>query len=207
VNVRSLLPALVVLSLLGGAAPAFAEDPGAIQERRFRPQHEVSVAVGYLPLDPLTKGVTGSVGYTLHFDDQFAWRVAEIGLSSGVKSSIRQDLQDNYAAPDQEFEEPVLLATSELIWQGLYGRESLFNRGVLWTGTTAHLGSGFVMLRSGDDSKLRPGAVVGLGMKIYAGQDWGMRLEIRDMLVIKELALPDQIVWLSLAATWAAGTR
>ncbi len=206
-NPRSLLPALVVLSLLTQVTPAFAEDPGAIQERRFRPQHEVSLAVGYLPLDALTKGVTGSLGYTLHLDDHFAWRVAEVGLSSGLKSSIRKDLQNNYGTPDREFEEPVLLVSSELIWQALYGRESLFNRGVVWTGTTVHLGGGGVMLRSDTDSKLRPSAVVGLGMKLYVHEDWGLRLEVRDMLVLKELSLPDQVVWLSLAATWAAGTR
>ena len=197
----------VVLSLIGQVAPAFAADPGVVQERRFRPQHEVSLGLGYLPLDPLTKGVTGSIGYTLHMNDHLAWRVAEVGVSSSVKSSIRKDLQNNYGAQDREFEAPSLLATSELIFQALYGRESVFNRGVLWSGTTLHLGGGFVMLQSDDDSKLRPGGLVGLGMKLYVADDFALRLEARDMLVIKELGVPDQILWLTVAATWAAGSR
>ena len=206
-RIRLLLSSLVVVSVIAQAAPAGAEDPGVIQERRFRPQHELSLAVGYLPLGALTKGVTGSIGYTLHLDDHLAWRMAEVGVSSGVKSSIRKDLQNNYGTPDREFEEPVLLVTSELIWQALYGRESLFNRGVVWTGTTVHLGGGGVMLRSDTQSKLRPAAVIGLGMKLYVDESLALRLEVRDMLVVKELTLPDQVLWLSVAATWAVGVR
>jgi outer membrane beta-barrel protein len=196
-----------VLSLLTWAGSAWAESSGVIQERRFRPQNELSVGVGYLPLDPLTKGLTGSIGYTVHFDDHFAWRIVEAGVSSGVKSSIRKDLQNNYGRQDRQFDEPVVLATTELIWQFLYGRESLFNRGVIWTGTTMHLGGGAVILRKGDESTPRPAGLVGLGMKLYVDQDWALRLEARDLLVLKELALPEHVLWLTLSATWAAGTR
>ncbi len=206
-NVRLIAPLVVLVSLCGGTAWARAEDPGVIQERRFRPQHELSLGVGYLPLDPLTKGLTGSLGYTLHMSDHLAWRVADVAFSSGFKSDLRKDLQSNYGRPDRDFDEPAMLATSELVWQALYGRESFFNRGVVWTGTTVHVGGGLVMMRTDGELAPRPAGLVGLGIKLHLDEDWGLRLEARNLLVVQELDLPDNVLWLSVAATWATGVR
>ena len=52
------------------ATPAVALE--AVQERRYRPLSEITVGLGYLPLDPYTKGLSASLGYLTHLSSTAA---------------------------------------------------------------------------------------------------------------------------------------
>lgn len=195
------------LALLAWASPAWAEGAPAIQELRFRPGHELTLGVGLLPLDAYTKGVTGALGYLVHLDDHLAWRVAEVAYASPYASDLRRDLELSYGVPESRFARSTLLATSELVLQLLYGRESLLNRAALWSATSVSLGAGGVMVREDEEDTPYPAAVVGLGYKLFVDETWALRLEARGLLVVESLGWPEPIVWLSMAASYAVSER
>ena len=133
--------------------------------------------------------------------------MVEAGYSLGLPSDLRRDLEHSFAVAEKAFVEPKVLLTSDLVLQPLYGRESFLNRGAVWTATCVSLGGGAVLMREGTDHLPYPAAAVGLGMKLFLAEDWALRLEVRDLLVVRELGWPDQVLWLSLAASWAASSR
>ena len=64
----------------------------AVQNRRYTQTHEFSAFVGHLPMDAFTKGVTASGSYTLHFNDLFAWEVAQFFYSFDVDTDLENEL-------------------------------------------------------------------------------------------------------------------
>jgi len=198
---------LLALLLLALPASAAAEGGEAVQERRFRPLHELTLGIGWLPSDPYTKGLAGSVGYTLHLSDRWAWRVAEVGAVQGFPTNVRKDLTNNFAIGEERFREARILATSELMWEALYGRESFLNRGVLSMATIVSFGPAVAMMREGAETTPNPGVALGLGWKLYVAEGWALRLEARDVIVVNGLEKPDHVIWLSMAGSYALGSR
>ena len=186
---------------------AWATGTPAIQELRFRPSSELTLGIGMLPLDPFTKGLTGSVGYLLHLSDHLAWRVAEVGASMGFAADLRRDLEHSYGIPEKHFSETEVLATSELVLQLLYGRESFLNRAAIWSATSVSLGGGGVMQRDGTEYTPYPAGVVGLGYKLFFNEEIALRIEARGLLLVKDLDWPEPALWLSLAASYTVSER
>ena len=85
----TLLALAVTLMTTPGTARAEDEEEHtatyAVQNRRFKLGHELQVAVGMLPLNAFTKGVTVGGGYTYHFSDAWAWEIGHFVYSFDMR--------------------------------------------------------------------------------------------------------------------------
>lgn len=198
---------MLLLSALLGLSPAFAgptdDAPAtlAVQNRLHIPRHEFSVFVGTLPLDAFTKGLTFSGGYTVHFGDIFAWEVGQFTYSLGFDTKLNEELLSlpQPVAPTP-FEIVNYYVTSNAVFNLLYGKSALLNRGLVRheVYALAGVGVGWMTLST------RPVVDVGLGWRIFAGKNVSFKLEGRDLMFIRKDDVHNEL-WLGLGINVAVG--
>ncbi|MCP3105573.1 outer membrane beta-barrel domain-containing protein [Myxococcus sp. K15C18031901] len=183
--------ALLLLSFLApGLALAQAEaleNPGtvsAIQERQYRMHHELLLGVGVLPADAYYKGFIGTVGYTYHFSDTFAWQVGRGSYSYNVNTSLRTQLERDFevSPTDTAFQDEIQwMVGSDLIWSPLYGKLAVLNSSVLHF--EAFLLGGGTVVKTERQDGFRPAVNLGLGVRLFSGKTVSFRLDVTNNVV------------------------
>lgn len=195
-------------TLIGVLVPAVAlaqlkelEAPGAnlaIQERTYRMQHELDVAVGVLPLDPFTKGFYAEGAYTIHWTDSFAWRVLRGAYSLPARTSLREQLERDFNVLPNAFDEVQLFFGTDLLWKPFYGKLSVLNKALVHA--EAYLIVGATMLafknRASGAFPFNPAVNVGAGFRLFASRAASFKLEITDNVLVPN---PSQVLTVSLA--------
>ncbi len=165
------------------------ENPGtvsAVQERKYRMQHELSLGVGVLPLDAFYKGLTAQVAYTYHFTDYFAWQVGRGAYSYNVSTGLRQQLERDFSVLPTAFEEVNWMVGSDLVWSPLYGKSSWLNNSVAHFEGWLLLGATVLKL-TGGEGKLggfRPAVNLGIGFRLFMSKHVSLRLDVTNNIVI-----------------------
>jgi len=184
-------PLLPLLALL---APALAlaqaeeiENPGtinAVQERKYRLQHELNVGVGVMPLDAFYKGVLGTVGYTYHFSDTFGWQVGRGAYSYNVSTGLRDQLERDFGVVPTALDEVQWMVGSDAVWSPFYGKFSWLNRRVLHFAGYLVAGGTVVKLNRGQ-VPFRPALNLGVGARLFSTEHVSFRLDVTNNVVFK----------------------
>ena len=175
-----LLFAAVLLQCLIAPVTAWAEEDYSamvVQNRRFDPTHEFGVAVGWLPLDAFTKGVSVSGSYTLHFSGSWAWEVAQFYYSLQYDTDLASELTAFDLAPTP-FEVVNYFVTSSAVWKPLYWKGS-------WLNSTLSYGELFLVMGGGYGwltRSARPAVDLGGGFRVYGNELFSFRLDIRYLM-------------------------
>lgn len=160
------------------------ENPGltnAVQSRPYRMGHELSLAVGVLPLDSFSKGVYPQVSYTLHFSDTFAWTLGRAAWNFGIDTGLKDRLETVFQVQPTVVETVQFFVGSDLLWKPFYGKLAAFNRAVIHGEMYLLLG---VTLFRYTNEFFRPGVNLGGGGRIFVSQNVSFRLEIAHNIVI-----------------------
>lgn len=181
---------LLLLSLVPGLAFAQAEaleNPGtvaAVQDRLYRMNHELLLGVGVLPADAFYKGYYAGLSYTYHFTDSFAWQVGRGAYSYNVETGLRSQLERDFgvAPTANAFEDEVQwMVGSDLMWSPIYGKTSILNSKVIHF--EAFLLGGATVFKLNRDGGFRPGANVGLGVRVFRSDTISFRLDVTNNFV------------------------
>ncbi|AGC42683.1 outer membrane beta-barrel domain-containing protein [Myxococcus stipitatus] len=181
---------LILLFLVPGLARAQAEaleNPGAvsaIQERLYRMHHELYLGVGVLPADAFYKGLVGSVSYTYHFSDTFAWQVGRGTYSYNIQTSLRRQLERDFdvAPTASAFEDQVQwMVGSDLVWSPLYGKTAVLNSSVVHFEASLLVGGTVVKIDRADG--FRPAVNLGVGVRMFSGKTLSFRLDVTNNVV------------------------
>jgi outer membrane beta-barrel protein len=197
---------MMLLSLWSGASLAQTEEienPGAvaaIQERRFRMGHELTLGGGVLPLDAFYKGFIATVSYTNHFSDHFAWQVGRGSYSYNVDTGLRDQLERDFNVLPTQFEEVQWMVGSDIIWSPLYGKAAWVNQRVLYFELFGLLGGSVLKMTSG----FRPAANIGVGARFFTSQNVSFRFDLTDNIVIFDRILNVPTLQLSVALNFGA---
>lgn len=183
---------LLLVSLAPGLALAQAEvleNPGttsAVQDRLYRMNHELMLGVGVMPADAYYKGYYAGLSYTYHFTDSFAWQVGRGAYSYNVETSLRRQLERDFGVSPtaSAFEDQAeWMVGSDIMWSPIYGKVAILNNKVVHFETFLLGGATVVKLnRSGVDS-FRPGANVGLGVRVFKSDTLSFRLDVTNNFV------------------------
>ena len=178
-----LLPAAVI------AQAEQLENPGtvlAVQDREYRKNHEVTLAIGALPLDAFYKGYIAQVGYTFHFTDTFAWQVGRFAYSFDVDTGLKSQLFNQWGVTPTQFPEVQWMAGSDLVWTPIYGKISFLNRSVTHFEVFLLAGATVFDLTNVPGLPFRPGVNLGLGARLFITQHVSFRLDVTDNVVLGE---------------------
>lgn len=184
--------ALLVLALLASLPSlARADEPDeesgklvAVQQRRYHMEHELSFALGTLPLDAFYKGVTGDIAYTWHFSEKWAWEVVNAGYSQDVDTGLRTTLINNFGVVPTQFPEVRMMASSGLSWTPIYGKLAIENRSVVHAEVFLSCGGGADWVDIGHAHLVSPLAYGGVGMRVFLAPTWSVRFDARDAVLL-----------------------
>lgn len=162
------------------------EDTGldVLQNRKYVLLHEISLLGGSLPVDPYFKGITGSVGYALHFSDFVAWEVAQFTYSYNIDSKIKREVvrvQRINARQEPDFPEITWILASHLVIKPIYGKEAVFNREVVHLEAYVQAGPAFVQ-RSLPETSFSVGADMGVGLRLWWTPNVSLRFDISELI-------------------------
>jgi outer membrane beta-barrel protein len=204
------------------AAPA--QEAGsllAVQQRKFRLTHELTLSGMFEPQDAFNKGFAPELSYAFHLDDAWSWEVLRGGYLAQVDTGLRTQLERDFGVVPTAFQPLQYYLTSSLIWSPLYGKFALRNAKLVhaeafftlggalghFSGSDAASGSASTTTGSGS---YQSGPEVGLGLRIYLSQLLSVRFDARDALFIHKKSggtgLPiNQVVFLSLGLSFSLG--
>lgn len=190
---------LCVASVAGGiATSAVAQNEStrlatvAVQNRRHLESHEFGVAIGILPLDAFTKGLTISLAYTYHFDETFAWEMLQGTYSIPIRTPLNDDLEALDIRPTP-FEVVQAYATSNFVFKPIYWKGAWLNGNLIYGEIFMTLGGGAgVLTRS-----IRPAIDAGLGFRFFASENVSFRLDVRDIAFVTTSDIQNEI-WIGL---------
>lgn len=180
---RQVVSMATLVMVLGAAEVARAdglEEGGqlyAIQNRKYLVSHEFAIGLGTVPLDAFYKGITFAGSYTFHFNDEIAWEILGGAYSLNVKTSLREDLEQNFGVQPTEFPELRLLFNSNFVWKPLYGKMVFRNSSLLYG--ELFLTAGPAVASYVNVENLFIGLNAGLGGRLYLTRAFALRADIR----------------------------
>jgi outer membrane beta-barrel protein len=186
-----------ILFLLCGINLGFCGSPDAeehvkaIQERIFYRHHEVGLNLGYIPDDDFYHVFPVGLSYTYSFNDHLSWEVVRAQLALNTDKDLKDNLEENFGVTPQEFSEPKYFIHSHLVFKPSYGKDAVWNRGVINHETYLFLGGGMVNYErdysyGSSDSKNAPSVSFGFGRKYFLNQNLCLNLEVRDTVTFKD---------------------
>ncbi|MBI4815080.1 MAG: outer membrane beta-barrel domain-containing protein [Deltaproteobacteria bacterium] len=149
----------------------------AIQNRKHVLEHEFALGVGTIPMDAFYKGVTGSFSYTYHFDDLWAWEIANGTYSLNVNTALRDQLEQNWGVQPTEFPELLYFVGSNVVVKPFYGKAAFLNDSLVYIELYATFGGAVAEY---ENAGFFFGANVGAGTRVYLSRVVALRFEVRD---------------------------
>jgi outer membrane beta-barrel protein len=184
---------LLCLLPLAAQAQEELENPGvvlAVQDRAYRMNSELMVAIGVLPLDAFTKGISGEISYTYHFSDSIAWQIGRFLYSYNVPTGLRTQLQRDFGVNPTAFPQTNWIAGSDFMWTPIYGKFAWLNSSVAHFEIYGLLGLSVANQRISNDvaagttsTIFLPGIDFGIGWRFYITKSVSLRFEVTDNLV------------------------
>lgn len=191
-------PAAAQLSFAGDAPSIFTIEP---REHMFR--HELQLGVGILPLNAFYIGLPISASYTYHFNDLWAWEVANGFYSVDFDTNLKTALNAVGAEPTQDSSRRVrFMLSSNVLVKPMYGKVAVFNSGRGEVDTLFAAGVG-VMNTTLDTSFAFN---LGIGLHFWMSRYLAVRFDVRDYMVFNH-PFPDNVLMISLSGILGFSVR
>ncbi len=168
----------------------------AVQNRKHLADHELGVAIGVLPMDAFTKGLTVSGAYTLHFNETWAWEIGQFFWSFHVDTDLESELQAFNLKPTP-FEVLQFYATTNAVFKPIYWKGSALNSSLIYGEMLVLLGGGYARFSRSH----RPVADAGVALRFYLGETFSLRMDVRYLLFIAaDAGSVDHDLWIGLGS-------
>jgi len=196
----SMLPAVMAAVLLSGSAMARAdvsEQGGelySIEKRNVLGNHELMFSLGTLPMDAFGKGLTLQGSYSYHFSQLIGWEIISGMWAFNFGTGLKQELKDRFDVQPTEVGELKWILSSNFIFKPLYGKYALTND-KLFSGEIFFV-LGYCL--GGFTAAIPSGVDVGVGLRMFLGRYFSVRLDIRDYMFLPEFKSMDNNLYLGL---------
>jgi outer membrane beta-barrel protein len=163
----------------------------AVQERVFDRHHEIGLSLGYIPDDNFFNAYPVGIGYTYHFNPYLAWEVVRAQYMYTQEKDIKKKLEKDFGVTPEVFLQPKYMVHSNIIIKPLYGKEALWNKGIINHESYLIFGGGMINYEKKysdgtKDSESDPSICVGAGTRYFINRNLCTTLEIRDFINMKK---------------------
>lgn len=155
--------AILAALILASAPASAADDPPweetdklpAVQNRKFRMEHEFAAGAGVLPIDPYTKGLAVTGGYTWHINETWAAE-AHFSWIFNFAASLRDKLENNFGEPESKFRRTKFFGQAGALFKPLYGKLAFLNDSQIYWEFYVSTYIAFGQLYGGRKTELEP---------------------------------------------------
>ncbi len=149
----------------------------AVENKLYEPKYDLTLNLGFLPLDAFYKAVTGGFSYTYSMNSYLAWEILNGQYASVEDTGLKLDLLKNFnARPAGILDSIQMMAVTSLVYTPIYLKSLFFNE-TLRHGTIDLIGSlGTVGFNSGDTGVLFGG---GVSFRFFKSQSFSYKFDTR----------------------------
>lgn len=158
-----------------------------VQRRKYALNHEISVLGGGLVSNPFYKGLTGTLGYTLHFNDFVGWEVLSATVAFDMDTNLKVQLLRLAALngkPVKVLPEVSGYAASNLVIKPFYGKQALRDWAILHLELFVLLGPTGVMVANNGVTSYTFGGDWALGFRVWANNVVSLRGQIGQLIYL-----------------------
>ena len=170
------------------AEPKAEKEVYAIQERIFHAHHEIGLDLGYIPDDDFYELYPVGLNYTFNFNEHLSWEVARALWVLNDEKDLKKNLETNFGAAPTKFTKTKYMLHSHLVLKPLYGKDAIWNRGIINHETFFFLGGGMVhYARQADSfSENAPSVSLGFGIKYFLNKHLFLNIRVQNLTNFKE---------------------
>jgi outer membrane beta-barrel protein len=149
----------------------------AVQNRPYHLTDEVTLQVGYLPLDSFTRYIAIGGSVTHFFSDFFGWEILNANYASSISTGLEQELASNFGATtDDKFDVLNYYGTTNLVFTPFYNKNLLFNSTIVYGETSFVAGFGISKFDSGNINC----ADLGVIFRFLLGPSTSLKFDVRE---------------------------
>lgn len=196
--------ALLVLASGTDALGDISEQGGelySIEKRNILGSHEILASLGTLPMDAFGKGLTLHGSYSYHFSQLIGWEIVGGMWSFNFGTGLKEELKDRFDVQPTEVGELKWILNSNFVFKPLYGKFVLTND-KLFSGEMFFV-LGYCL--GGFTAAIPSGVDVGVGLRMFLGRYFSVRLDIRDYLFLPDFKDVDNNLYISLGLSLTFG--
>lgn len=150
-----------------------------VQSRQHYLRNELTLQIGYLPLDPFTKYLAGGFSYTKHFSDFTGWEVVNANYALDFSAGLKRDLQENFNI-ENDFQVMQYFASTNLVFTPIYTKNLLFNSSVVHSMASFVAGPGLASFNDG----IKTCVDVGIILRYFISPSSSIKLDFRDYIFL-----------------------
>jgi outer membrane beta-barrel protein len=173
----------------------------SIEKRKIMGSHELVTSLGTLPMDAFAKGLTLHGSYTYHFSQLIGWELIGGMWSFNFGTGLKDDLKDRFDVQPTELGELQWVLNSNFVFKPMYGKFVLTNDR-LFSGELFFV-LGYCL--GGFTAAIPSGVDVGVGLRMFLGRYFSVRLDIRDYLFLPDFKDVDNNLYIALGLSLTFG--
>jgi outer membrane beta-barrel protein len=204
-TLRTIVLALAVLAATAPAAEAGITDQGgdlySIEKRNTMGSHELFLSLGTLPMDAFSKGMTLYGSYAYNFSQMIGWEIIGGMWSFQLGTGLKQELKDRFDVQPTEVGELTWILNSNFIFRPMYGKFALTNDQLF--SAELFFVAGYAL--GGFTAAFPSGVDVGVGLRLFLGKYFSVRLDIREYLFFPGFASVEDNIYISLGLALTFG--
>ena len=188
---------LIVMSIIIYSPQGFCDDAGdeeqvfAIQNRIFHRNHELGLWFNYIPDDDFYDVYGVGLSYSFNFNDYLAWEVVRGVFAINQEKDLKDKLIKQFGLAPTGYTETEYMVHSHLVLKPLYGKDAMWNGGVINHESYLFLGGGLVRYETqysygSPTTEDAASLSFGFGMKYFLNENICFNIEIRDLVNFKE---------------------
>lgn len=184
---------ILLISSLGFAQTTTAEKPAivAIQNRPYVLNSELSVSLGYLPLDHFNTYFSAGMAYTKYFNDYIGWEILNLQSPKNSPTGLEKYLIDNFGALPEEFDILKYYFSTNFVYTPLYMKNLFMSRSVMWGDISLVGGYGISKFQdNGNVNTLNAGAII----RFQYEKQQSFKLDIRNHFYLLGALKPNMSV-------------
>ena len=196
---------LIATSATASAAGAGSEQGGelySIEKRKLMGSHELSVMIGTLPMDAFGTGLTLQGSYTYHFTHMIGWEIAGGTWSFILGTGLQEQLRERFDVQPERAGDLEAMVHSNFVFKPLYGKIAVINDILLAAEMFFVLGPAVGFF---SDQSVPFGLDGGIGLRLFLGRYFSVRLDIRDYMFLPDFKEVDNHLYVSLGLSLTFG--
>ncbi len=175
----------------------------AVENKMFNPQKDLSLKLGFLPLDAFYKAVTLGVSYTNYYESYWAWEIINVDVAFSQNTGLKEDLINNFSVePKGILEFPKYYISSNLIYTPIYSKNLLFNQNVVRSEISFVGGGGMIVFNSNDKAPMLGG---GLVLRFFKDHSISYKFDSRLYYHTAQEKSSNFLLNIALAVSWEFG--
>jgi outer membrane beta-barrel protein len=166
-----------------------------VQRRKYVLDHELDILIGAFASDPFFKGVTGTLGYTLHINEFLGWEVLTATFSYNMDTDFKQAVLATALTagkPTPTIPEVTGFAGTHFVLKPFYGKQAVRDLALVHLEIFLLLGPAIVLVDNVGDTGFAGGGDWAFGFRVWVNELMSVRAQLGQLIYYFDGSMRDE---------------